>query len=71
VSAFRAIDITNQKKDEFHQARRVEDALEARRQSEHFIDMVSHELRNPMSAMLQSADVITSTVKEVLSRSTC
>ncbi len=40
--------------------------MESKRQSEHFIEMVSHGLRNPMSAMVLSVDTIVSTVKDVL-----
>ncbi|KAF2263402.1 hypothetical protein CC78DRAFT_437780, partial [Lojkania enalia] len=40
---------------------RIEDALEIRQQSENFIDMTCHEMRNPLSAIIQSADgIITS-----------
>ncbi|KAF2431180.1 hypothetical protein EJ08DRAFT_632435 [Tothia fuscella] len=34
----------------------VEEALEAKRQQENFIDMTSHEMRNPLSAVVQCAD---------------
>lgn len=44
-------------------AKRLEDALENKRQSENFIDMTSHEMRNPLSAILQSADSIVSTLE--------
>lgn len=40
----------------------MEDALENKRQTENFIDMTSHEMRNPLSAILQSADSIVSTL---------
>ncbi|KAF1981835.1 hypothetical protein K402DRAFT_220879 [Aulographum hederae CBS 113979] len=36
----------------------AEAAVKARRQQEEFIDITSHELRNPLSAILQSADSI-------------
>lgn len=39
--------------------------MEAKRQTENFIDMTSHEMRNPLSAILQSADAISSVVEEV------
>ena len=51
-------DITSQKWAEHLQQQRVEDVLENKRQTEKFIDMVSHEVRNPLSAILQSADGI-------------
>ncbi|KAF1851929.1 uncharacterized protein K460DRAFT_44023 [Cucurbitaria berberidis CBS 394.84] len=37
---------------------RLEDALETKRQSDNFIDMTCHEMRNPLSAIIQSADGI-------------
>ncbi|KAF2712760.1 hypothetical protein K504DRAFT_427362 [Pleomassaria siparia CBS 279.74] len=40
------------------QGKRLEDALETKRQSENFIDMTCHEMRNPLSAIIQSADGI-------------
>ncbi|KAJ9122143.1 hypothetical protein QFC24_004371 [Naganishia onofrii] len=45
------MDITHRKEKEEYQVRRVEDALERKRQQESFIDMTSHELRNPLSAI--------------------
>lgn len=65
----RAMDINMEKQNESAQSRRVDDALEAQRTTEHFIDMVSHELRNPMSAMVQSADVIANTARDVMGKS--
>ncbi|KAF2663463.1 hypothetical protein BT63DRAFT_484198 [Microthyrium microscopicum] len=49
-------DITRFKWAEDVQRTRVEEALEAKRQQENFIDMTSHEMRNPLSAVIQSAD---------------
>ncbi len=67
-------DISAQKWNEQLQAQRLEDALETKRQTEKFIDMVrvalsgsnaqtlltarqvSHEIRNPLSAIIQTAD---------------
>jgi signal transduction histidine kinase len=57
-----------EKRNQSTQIQRVDDALEAQRVTEHFIDMVSHELRNPMSAMLQSADIIASTSHDVVGK---
>ncbi|RDW59895.1 hypothetical protein BP6252_12982 [Coleophoma cylindrospora] len=42
------------------QEHRVEEALEAKRQQENFIDMTSHEIRNPLSAVIQCSDSIAS-----------
>ncbi|KAK7750759.1 hypothetical protein SLS62_007311 [Diatrype stigma] len=46
------------------QARQIEEAEETRRQQNEFIDITSHEMRNPLSAILQCADDILSTLKE-------
>jgi PAS domain-containing protein len=68
-------DISAQKWGQLLQAQRLEDALETRRQTERFIDMVSrvlatmrthliyrvqvsHEIRNPLSAIIQMTDGI-------------
>jgi PAS domain S-box-containing protein len=42
---------------------KLEDALEHKRQADRFIDMTSHEMRNPLSAILQSADGILTTLE--------
>lgn len=41
------------------QTRKMEEAVELKRQQENFIDITSHEMRNPLSAILQCADEIT------------
>lgn len=51
-------DISHRKFSENLLSQRLQDALENKRQTENFIDMTSHEMRNPLSAMLQSADSI-------------
>ena len=56
------IDISHQKWAEKIQRQRLEDALENKRQSENFIDITSHEMRNPLSAILQSADGISTLI---------
>ncbi|OCK76899.1 hypothetical protein K432DRAFT_305344 [Lepidopterella palustris CBS 459.81] len=53
-------DISHHKRMEKLQAQRLDDALETKRQSENFIDMTCHEMRNPLSAIIQSADGILS-----------
>lgn len=55
-------DISQQKWAEEHQKRRMEEAMELKRQQEVFVDMTSHEIRNPLSAILQSADSISSSL---------
>jgi PAS domain S-box-containing protein len=56
-------DISQLKWAEAIQKSRVEEALESKRQQENFIDMTSHEMRNPLSAMVQCADSISSSLK--------
>ncbi|KAL9125840.1 MAG: hypothetical protein Q9217_005015 [Psora testacea] len=51
-------DISQQKWAEHFEKRRMEEAVELKRQQENFIDITSHEMRNPLSAMLQCADEI-------------
>ncbi|KAJ4360162.1 uncharacterized protein N0V89_000722 [Didymosphaeria variabile] len=59
------IDINGQKKLQEVQRRQIEEALEAKRQQENFIDMTSHELRNPLSAVVQCADSVISTLQQL------
>ena len=56
-------DISKQKAAENLVSQRLEDALETKRQSENFIDMTSHEIRNPISAIMISADSIVSSLQ--------
>ncbi len=49
-------DISHLKWAEELQKRRMEEAVEARRSQENFIDMTSHEIRNPLSAVIQCSD---------------
>lgn len=51
-------DISHQKWAENAHQRKALEALEAKRQQENFVDMVSHEIRNPLNAILQCADTI-------------
>jgi len=53
-------DIGQQKWAEDFQKRRRDEAVELKRQQENFIDITSHEMRNPLSAILQCADEISS-----------
>ena len=57
------MDISHRKFSEALLAHKLENAREEKRQSENFIDMTSHEMRNPLSAILQSADNIVLTFK--------
>ncbi|PWW76830.1 hypothetical protein C7212DRAFT_357776 [Tuber magnatum] len=56
------VDITSVKLNEEYQRQLSTQAVERRRQQENFIDIFSHELRNPFSATLQCADGILSTL---------
>ncbi|KAK5051510.1 hypothetical protein LTR84_003162 [Exophiala bonariae] len=58
-------DISVQKFAENLQTKRMEEAVELKRQQERYIDTTSHEMRNPLSAILQSADSITASLAEL------
>ncbi|KAF1931150.1 putative histidine kinase HHK11p [Didymella exigua CBS 183.55] len=53
-------DISKQKWAEGNQKIRTDSALESKQHLEHFIDTTSHEMRNPLSAIMQCADGILS-----------
>lgn len=55
-------DISPQKWAEKFQIERREEAVELKRQQENFIDITSHEMRNPLSAILQCADQIANNI---------
>ncbi|TDZ33838.1 Hybrid signal transduction histidine kinase K [Colletotrichum spinosum] len=57
-------DISPQKWAEDFQKQRREEAVELKRQQENFIDITSHEMRNPLSAVLQCADEIVNSISE-------
>ncbi|RGP73090.1 hybrid signal transduction histidine kinase k [Fusarium longipes] len=56
-------DISHLKWAEGLQNRRLQEAEETRRQQNEFIDITSHEMRNPLSAILQCADDITAAME--------
>jgi signal transduction histidine kinase len=56
--------ISQQKWAEDYQRRRMEEAVELKRQQTNFMDMTSHEMRNPLSAILQCADEISDSLTE-------
>ncbi|RMZ73393.1 histidine kinase hhk13p [Pyrenophora seminiperda CCB06] len=58
-------DISQFKWAESVQRRRIEEAWEAKRQQENFIDMTSHELRNPLSAVIQCADSVIASLHHI------
>ncbi|TVY84027.1 Hybrid signal transduction histidine kinase K [Lachnellula suecica] len=57
-------DISRQKWAEGFQKRKMLEAVELKRQQENFIDMTSHEMRNPLSAIIQCADSIGTSLSE-------
>ncbi|KAF6831997.1 histidine kinase hhk13p [Colletotrichum musicola] len=57
-------DISPQKWAEDFQKQRREEAVELKRQQENFIDITSHEMRNPLSAVLQCADEIVNSIAD-------
>ncbi|KAK4191891.1 putative signal transduction histidine-protein kinase [Podospora australis] len=59
-------DISQQKWAEDFQKQRRDEAVELKRQQENFIDITSHEMRNPLSAILQCADEISSGLNQYL-----
>lgn len=58
-------DISSQKFVESLQRKRMEEAITLKQQQERYIDTTSHEMRNPLSAILQSADAITSSLQDM------
>ncbi|KAE9993444.1 hypothetical protein EG327_004928 [Venturia inaequalis] len=64
-------DITRYKDMEDTQRNRIEEAIQEKLQKENFIDITSHEvikiMRNPLSAVLQSADAIAMSLEQILS----
>ena len=59
-------DVSHLKWAEKVSARSAEDEQRARQRQEEFIDIVSHELRNPLSAITQSADDIMRSLQDYL-----
>ncbi|TKA80462.1 hypothetical protein B0A49_00846 [Cryomyces minteri] len=57
-------DISAQKAVEDVFRKRMDEALEMKRQQENFIDMTSHEIRNPLSVILHCADDIVASLKD-------
>lgn len=57
-------DITPEKKAEFSQRQLVKYAQEHKQLQERFIDMISHEIRNPLSAILHCTEDIIEAIRE-------
>lgn len=58
------VDISSQKAQELGQEKAAQEARDRKEQQERFIDMISHEIRNPLSACLHCAEDIIDTVDE-------
>lgn len=59
------VDITEIKQAEITQEKAAVEAQERKEQQERFIDMVSHEIRNPLSAVLHLAEEVKEVAKEI------
>jgi len=59
------IDITDIKQAQLTQERAAQEARERKEQQERFIDMVSHEIRNPLSAVLHLAEEVKEVTREI------
>lgn len=57
------VDITAEKTAEIEQAKFAQEAQEHKEKQERFIDMISHEIRNPLSAILHCTEDIIEAVK--------
>jgi nitrogen-specific signal transduction histidine kinase len=58
------LDVSPRKMNERLVNEKLQDALETKRATETFLDMLSHEMRNPLSSILQLADGIMSLVND-------
>jgi PAS domain-containing protein/NTP pyrophosphatase (non-canonical NTP hydrolase) len=59
------VDITEIKQAQLTQERAAAEARERKEQQERFIDMVSHEIRNPLSAVMHLAEEVREVTKEI------
>lgn len=57
------IDITSLKAAELYQRRIASEAIERKHQQEKFMDMISHEIRNPLSAILHCSEGILESIR--------
>lgn len=58
------VDISSEKSAELSERKAAKEARERKEQQERFIDMISHEIRNPLSAILHCTEDIEDTVKK-------
>lgn len=58
------VDISSEKSAELNERKAAQQARERKEQQERFIDMISHEIRNPLSAVLHCAEDIGDSVRD-------
>ncbi|KAI6780619.1 Hybrid signal transduction histidine kinase K-like protein [Emericellopsis cladophorae] len=58
-------DVSMQKWQLEQEKKRKEEAIESKRQQENFIDMTSHEMRNPLSAIVHCTDAIIASLSRI------
>lgn len=58
------VDITSEKSAELAERKAAKDARERKEQQERFVDMISHEIRNPLSAMLHCSEDIEGAISD-------
>lgn len=58
------VDISSEKSAELAERKDAKDARERKEQQERFIDMISHEIRNPLSAVLHCAEDIEEAIQD-------
>lgn len=58
-------DISDFKYSELLQRAKLEEAIESKRQQENFVDMTSHEIRNPLGAVMHCADALSHSLSEM------
>lgn len=59
------VDITSEKSAELAERKAAKDARERKEQQERFIDMISHEIRNPLSALLHCSEDIEDAISDL------
>ncbi|OLL26091.1 Hybrid signal transduction histidine kinase K [Neolecta irregularis DAH-3] len=60
------MNVSERKNSEKYQQKRAEEAIERKRQQEYFIDMTSHEMRNPLGAIIQTVDFVVESLHNLL-----
>lgn len=58
------VDVTNQKQNQLDERKKAKEATERKEQQERFIDMISHEIRNPLSAILHANEDVQEAIRD-------